>query len=252
MKKHSAIALLLALALFLSLSPAIAQEDNSGVSNLKAVVVSSFQVKVTWDSPDSAFKVFYQPVKGDVYYYVDAYAPSAMLYVSPSTDYQIWVQAEGGEASKLVYASTPKASSQREYGYKYRTLTFYTTTGSSNENFFDDGTRVRVDRVQGALLAGAGEVRNYYLVDDFYMTRTKQDKELHYMLVLTPPNSPERLIDHGDLVLPGNWMYINYAFNLNGLLQTHLNHIGEMSPGRYAIDLIINGWHAGGTVLIVE
>ena len=252
MKKHGAIALLLILSLCLTITPALAQENNSGVSNLKAVIISPFQVKVTWDSPDSAFRVFYQPVKGNLYYFVDVNTNSALIYLAPLTDYMIWVQPEGKEVSETVNISTPKASTQKEYGYRFREFSFYTTTGGPELNFFEDSSRVRVNKVQGALMAGAGEARDYYMLTEFNMSHASQDRNMHYMLVMTPPNSFERLLDHGDLTLPGHWTDINYAFVLNKLIYSHTNYLGEMSPGKYSIDLIINGWHAGGAELIVE
>ncbi len=54
-------------------------------------------------------------------------------------------------------------------------------------------------------MVGAGEARNYYMLTEFNMSHASQDRNMHYMLVMTPPNSFERLLDHGDLTLPGHW-----------------------------------------------
>ena len=206
---------------------------------------------MTWDSPDKAFRVLYQPANGKLSYFLDVTTNAALVYLAPATEYLLWVQPEGKGISEAVKVSTPKASEKREFGYRFRSASFYTSTGSPEANFFEDSSRKRVDRVEAALLAGAGEARNYYLLTDFTLNRSEQDKSMHFMLVMTPPGSKERIVVHGDMTLPGQWTSTNYAFTLNGLIRTHINNLGEMKPGRYTIDLIINGWRAGNAVLRV-
>jgi len=250
--KRTLAAVLSALLLIAALAiPALAQED-SGITGLKATAFSATQIKVSWEGGAPPYRVHYGPVKGQFTYYDEVYSNSALIQVAPDTNYQIYVSQGEGAQSAPVYATTPRLSSQREYNYKYRNFSLYYTNADTNTDFWDDASRTRVERVQGAMLASAGELRNFFIAVEYTLSRAKTDKILQAVVVLYPPNSADRYVYSETTTIPGDWTGVRSAYNINHIFQTYLSYNDTFAPGRYAVELYFNGWLGGKTSFTVE
>ena len=253
MMKRTLAAVLSALLLFAALPLSAFAAEDSGITGLKATPFSATQIKVSWQGGSPPFRVHYGPVKGVFTYYDEVYENSALLQVAPETNYKISVsQGEEGAQSDLAYATTPRLNSQREYNYKYRNFSLYYTNADSNTDFWDDASRTRVERVQGAMLASAGELRNFFIAVEYTLSRAKTDKNLQAVVVLYPPNSADRYLYSETTSIPGDWTGVRSAYNINHIFQTYLSYNDAFAPGRYAVELYFNGWLGGKTSFTVE
>lgn len=250
--KKRLIAAALVLALTLSLPSWFVSASAGGISGLKAVPYSATQVKLTWEGGGSVYEVNYAPVAASFHYYDTVYTNSALISVVPDTDYAITVNEEGGEESDPVYVRTPRLSTTREYGYKYQNFSVYYVSGGTNLNFWEDDSRVRAERVQGAYLAGAGDLRNFHATVEFTLASAKADKELSAIIVLYPPNSTDRFTTSEVISVPASWTSAQWAFSIDNIFQTYLAYNDAFEPGRYALELYFNGWLGGKTTFIVE
>ncbi len=250
--KRRTVSALLALVLLASLPVYPVFASQSGISNLKAVPYSATQIKVTWDGGGSVYEVNYSPVDASFHYYDTVYTDSALISVVPETDYAITVNEEGGEESDPVYVRSPRLSTTREYGYKYQKFSLYYVSGGSNLNFWDDDSRTRVERIQGASLAGAGDLRNFHAAVEFTLSSAKSDKELSAVIVLYPPDSADRFTTSEVIYVPAAWTSALWAFSVDNVFQTYLAYNDAFAPGRYALELYFNGWLGGKTTFIVE
>lgn len=251
MKRNHAILALLLLACLLLPQAALAT-GGSGVSNLKGTAYSAIHIKLTWSGSASAYEVNYKPVNGSFRYFDEVTNESALIIVAPDTTYEITVNARGGKESAPIYVTTPSYSTTREYNYRYISLSLYAASANTNLDFWEDETRTRYERIQRSLLAGAGEMRDFYAISDFTMSPTSQEKALDYVVVLTPPYSPDRYLTSGVLSVPGSWDNALYAYYLSDMFKVYLEYNDSFAPGVYALEVFLNGWLGGKTTFVVE
>lgn len=246
----AAMALVMVLvSMFFGSAAAAAQ---TAVTGLKAMPYSATQVKVSWQGDASVYEVYYKPVEGTFHYYDTVYENSAIISVAPDTDYEIIVKAEEGEESEPVYVTTPRISSTREYSYKYKSFSQYFVNADRTLSFWDIESPTKFSRIQGSYLSSAGELRDFFAVADFTMSRTSYDKELPYVIVLYPPKSADRYLSSDVISVTGAWTGIQWAYPINNLFEAYMSYNDAFAKGTYALELYINGWLGGKTTFIVE
>jgi hypothetical protein len=243
------LALLTAASLPLGLAMA---ESASPVTNLKAVPYSATQVKVTWDGPEGMYYVNYGVAGGSFHYYDTVYTTEALINVAPETSFAIYISVESGAKSGEVFVTTPRASTQREYRYKYTNFKLYYVNANTHLDIWEDSSRTEIDRVQSAYLQSAGDLRDFHVGVEFTMSSAKSDKELPYVIVLYPPDKIDRFMSYGTMVIPADWTSVQWADNINYIFTTYLAYNDNFTPGRYRLELYLNGWSGGKTDFVIE
>ncbi len=251
MKKRLALLLaFLCLAQFAPLLPALASE--SSVSSLKAVAYGATQVKVSWSGDAQTYYVNYGVVGGTFTYYDTVYDTSCIISVAPETQYEIYVEPDGGVASSPVYVMTPKPDSNREYHYRYQKCALYYVSADSHTDFWKDNSRTKFETIQSPYLMSAGELRNFYLTIDFTLSSSNADKDMNYVIVLSAPHLVDRYVTSSSVSIPANWTSLAHVFSINDLLQTHAQFNDDFAPGKYYVSLYFNGWLGGQTSFAVK
>ena len=236
-------------SVFLGSAAAAAQTT---VTGLKAIPYSATQIKVSWQGDASIYEVYYGPVEGTFHYFDTVYENSAIINVAPDTNYEIIVKSQDQEESEPVYVTTPRISSTREYGYKYKSFTLYFVNAERTLSFWDIESPTKFNRIQGSYLSSVGELRDFFAVADFTMSRTSYDKELPYVIVMYPPKSADRYLSSDVISVTGSWTGIQWAYPINNLFEAYMSYNDAFAKGTYALELYINGWLGGKTSFIVE
>ncbi|HSK69331.1 MAG TPA: hypothetical protein VLA21_08750 [Candidatus Limnocylindria bacterium] len=247
------LAILPALVLFLSLWAAPALAGSGRITDVRAVPYSATQLKVSWNGPGSVFVVNHGVPDGDFNYYDTAYASSIILSVVPGATYWVTVSFEDqtGE-TEPVYVTMPRAGTAREFNYRYKNFRAYFVNPNNRLEFWEDDSRTPFERIQGVYLSGAGELRNYAAGVEFTVSRTKADKEFNYIVVLYAPGELDYYVNTGTEIIPGSWTSGRFAVDLTYPIQTYLDYNGAFTPGRYDLELYINGWLGGRTSFVVD
>ncbi len=243
----------LALALLYALPLVGAAAQSEPISGVRAIPFSATQLKVSWDGPSAAYKVNYGIPDGEFYYYENAYETSVMLMVVPGAPYYVTVSYEDGTGeTEPVYVTMPRVGTQREFNYRYMNFRAYFVNTNTHLDFWEDDSRTAFERIQGVYLSGAGEVRDYVAGVEFTVSRTNADKEFNYIVVLYAPGERDYYVNYGTEIVPGNWSGGRLAVGLNYPIQTYLEYNGAFAPGRYDLELYINGWLGGRTSFVVD
>ena len=66
------------------------------------------------------------------------------------------------------------------------------------------------------------------------------------------PGETDYYVNYGTEIIPGNWSGGRFAVGLNYPIQTYLDYNGSFAPGRYDLELYINGWLGGRTSFVVD
>ncbi len=242
-----ALLFLTVLAILLANTGALAAQTAApqAATAVKATPISATQAKVSWSGDAPVYEVYYKPVNGSFHYFDTVYDTSTILSLAPETTYEITVVTKDGAESEPVYANMPRLSNTREYNYKYQSFELYYTNANTQVDFFEDSSRTKLDRVSASLLAGAGVLREFFVLSRFSMSGAKHDKDLNYLIVLYPPSSADRFLSSGVFSIPGSWTSAQYAYHITPLLSSYVEQNGSFAAGRYVLEVYLNGWLGG-------